>query len=313
MFEIRRYTGSRKDEWNDFLRRSKNGTFLVDRNYMDYHSDRFDDHSLMFYNSGKLYALLPANISGDTFYSHQGLTYGGLITDGHATAANTVRLFEELNAYLKADGLSKVVYKAIPWIYHKVPAQEDLYAIFKVCDAKIVMRDISSSIINRNPLKWQRDRRYGINKARNNGVSVERSDDFSSFWTVLDFNLNNKYGVRPVHTVGEMMLLKSRFPDNIILYVAKRGAEVLGGTVLYITGQVVHAQYISAGPEGKRLRVIDAIYDVILNRDFTSFDYYFDFGKSTEEGGAYLNESLIYQKEGFGGRGVCYDTYEWNI
>ena len=42
---------------------SKNGTFLFLRAYMDYHSDRFHDHSLMFHNEkGKLIAVLPANI-----------------------------------------------------------------------------------------------------------------------------------------------------------------------------------------------------------------------------------------------------------
>ena len=110
-----------------------------------------------------------------------------------------------------------------------------------------------------------------------------------------------------------MQLLQSRFPDNIVLYVAKKDNEVLGGTLLYITSQVIHAQYISASPEGKRLRVIDAIYDAILNHDYSCFHKYFDFGKSTEQNGLYLNESLIYQKEGFGGRGVCYDTYEWTL
>ena len=142
---------------------------------------------------------------------------------------------------------------------------------------------------------------------------MHRSDDLRAFWRVLDLNLGNKYGVKPVHTVEEMELLKSRFPDNIILYVAEKDGEVLGGTVLYVTGQVVHAQYISASPEGKRLRVIDAIYDVILNNDYAGFRHYFDFGKSTEDCGAILNENLIYQKEGFGGRGVCYDTYEWEV
>lgn len=39
----------------------------------------------------------------------------------------------------------------------------------------------------------------------------------------------------------------------------------------------------------------------------------FDFGKSTEQAGAFLNRNLIFQKEGFGGRGVCYDTYEYDL
>lgn len=313
MFEITRYSADKKAEWNDFISRSKNGTFLFNRNYMDYHSDRFDDHSLMFYIKDRLYAVLPANVKDGTLYSHQGLTYGGLVMDDSASASDTVELFSEMNSCLKTDGIAKVVYKVMPWIYHNVPAEEDIYAIFRTCNAKLIAREISSTIIMDNKIKWHRDRRYGINKAHNNGVTVSRSNDLAAFWQILTSNLGNKYGVKPVHTLEEMQLLQSRFPDNIVLYVATKDNEVLGGTVLYITSQVIHAQYISASPEGKRLRVIDAIYDVILNHDYSCFHKYFDFGKSTEQNGLYLNESLIYQKEGFGGRGVCYDTYEWTL
>ena len=114
MFEIVRYSEERKSEWNDFVERSKNGTFLIDRNYMDYHSDRFADFSLMFYLKGKLYAVLPANVKDNTVYSHQGLTYGGLIMGEDAKAANTCVLFAGLNDYMHRQGISRVVYKAIP-------------------------------------------------------------------------------------------------------------------------------------------------------------------------------------------------------
>lgn len=312
MFEIKRYSEEWKAEWDGFIDRSKNGTFLLKRDYMDYHSDRFSDFSLMFFLKDRLYAVLPANTNEGTLYSHQGLTYGGLITDSNAKAAEVCALFAEMNAFLKTNEIGRVVYKAIPWIYSSLPAEEDLYAIFRTCDARIMSRDISSTIIGCDKIKWSRDRRYGINKARNNNVSVNKCDDFAGFWKILSANLENKYDVRPVHSLEEILLLKSRFPDNIQLYAAYRDEEMLGGTVLYLTGQTVHAQYISASPEGKHLRVIDAIYDWILNHDFSDIPY-FDFGKSTEQGGRFLNETLIYQKEGFGARGVCYDTYEWKV
>lgn len=313
MYNIIRYSEPYKAAWNEFVKTSKQGTFLIDRNYMDYHADRFTDHSLLFYNEKDLLcALLPANEKDGTLWSHQGLTYGGLITDEKMTAAATVALFEELNIYLRSAGIKRVVYKAIPWIYHRLPAEEYLYAMFRTCKAKLVARDISSTIMGGRHLKWHRDRKYGINRCRNNGIAVGRSDDYAAFWPVLDGNLTATHGVHPVHNLEEMLLLKSRFPHNIQLYVAHKDGEVLGGTVLYLTPQVVHAQYISATPEGKHLRVIDAIYDRILNQDYVDAPF-FDFGKSTEDCGRVLNESLIYQKEGFGGRGVCYDTYEWDI
>lgn len=311
-FEIKQYCEADAPAWNDFVKLSKQGTFLLLRDYMDYHADRFCDHSLLVFRKGELFALLPANVCGSTLYSHQGLTYGGLITRENATAQAICETFAAINGHLRKEGITKVVYKAIPHIYHRLPAEEDLYALFKVCGAKLIARDISSTIVMNQQLRWSRDRKYGINRCRNNGIVVEQSDDFEKFWKVLDNNLLTTYGVHPVHTLQEMLLLKRRFPHNIVLYTAHKDYEVLGGTVLYVTPQVVHAQYISASPEGKHLRVIDGIYDRILHEDFMQHKY-FDFGKSTEDSGRLLNESLIHQKEGFGGRGVCYDTYEYDI
>lgn len=128
MFEIRRYTPEHVDEWNQFVAESKNGVFLFDRRYMDYHSDRFCDHSLMFYLDGRLLAVLPAHQSGDTLCSHNGLTYGGLVMSPRLTVVQTMHLFREMNDYLHSQGIRHVSYKAIPWIYHRLSAEEDLYA-----------------------------------------------------------------------------------------------------------------------------------------------------------------------------------------
>ena len=46
---------------------------------MEYHNDRFEDFSLMVYKNGKLIALLPANKKDNIVYSHQGLSYGGVV------------------------------------------------------------------------------------------------------------------------------------------------------------------------------------------------------------------------------------------
>ena len=313
MFEIRQYSQEAAKEWNAFVVQSKNGTFLFDRNYMDYHGKRFADFSLMFYQDGTLLAVLPANRDGESLISHGGLTYGGLVMCDKLTAFETLVLFAELNDWLRCKGVKHVVYKPVPHIYHTIPSEEDLYALTRECGAQLTTREISSTIAMSSRLKWCRDRRYGINKARNNNVEVVAdSDDWENFWQVLDENLMHNHGVRPIHSLDEIKLLKSRFPHNIVLYVAQKDGKTIGGTVLYVTRQVVHAQYISANKTGKHLRVIDAIYDQVLNEDFTDFKY-FDFGKSTENHGHMLNESLIYQKEGFGGRAICYDTYEWNV
>ena len=310
--EIRRYRREDKELWNSFVSKARNATFLFDRNYMDYHADRFDDNSFMVYHKGKLKAVLPANVAGDTLYSHQGLTYGGLLLDKKATVEDVLECFDSLNSWLRENGISKVVYKALPWIYQQYPSEEDLYALTWKCKAQLISRNIASTIVIDNKLKFAESRKSGIRKALSLNIEVGESNDVDGFWHVLEDNLGNRYNAKPVHTASEMKLLMSRFPNNIRLYVAKMNGEIVGGTLIYVTPQVVHTQYISASVEGKKHGALDLLFDYIINKVYANCRY-FDFGKSTEQGGAYLNEPLIFQKEGFGGRGVCYDWYQWEL
>ena len=300
------------DEWNLFVAASKNGTFLFDRRFMDYHSDRFCDHSLLVYRDQRLYALLPANQKDDTLVSHGGLTYGGLVTDSRCSAKGVLDAFTAINEYLRQQGFRHVVYKAVPWIYHQLPAEEDLYALTSVCHARLTIRDISSAIIGDRKIRFSESRKSGIRKAHRQGLTVAESTDFAAFWQILNENLTGKYGVRPVHSVAELELLHSRFPEKIRLYMAFDGETPVGGTLLFLTPQVLHTQYISANAFGKQHGAIDLLFDHLINNTYKDYPY-IDFGKSTVSDSADLNEQLIFQKEGFGARAVCYDTYEYDL
>ena len=312
MFEIKPYLPELKSEWDAFVSASKNGLFLFYRDYMDYHHDRFPDHSLLIYRRNKLYALLPANKKGNILYSHQGLTFGGLIVNQHFTTAEAVTVLQLMNAYLHNEGLQKVVYKAIPWLYHQQPSEEDLYAIYRTTKARLVARDIATVVKIDAPLPCYQIRKSGIKKANQNGITVEESNRWTDFWHILTANLQTKYHVRPVHTLTEIEMLKARFPHHIRLFTAQLNGKMLGGTVVYEYGNVAHTQYISASPEGKKLHALDLLFDKLIHEVYQD-KAWFDFGKSTEQQGTILNESLIYQKESFGGRAVCYDWYEWDV
>ena len=312
MFEVRRYTPDKANEWNRFVTASKNGTFLFDRQFMDYHADRFTDCSLMFYRDNALYALLPANVKGDVLTSHGGLTYGGLVMSSRCSAKGVQEVFAAMNTYLSGMGVRRVVYKAIPWIYHQLPAEEDLYALTSISHATLIIRDISSAVIGDRPVKFSESRKSGLRKALRMGLTVRESEDFATFWQILNANLTAKYGVRPVHSVSELELLHGHFPQGIRLYMVYDGETPLGGTLLFLTPQVLHTQYISATAEGKAHGAIDLLFNHLINEVYTDYRY-IDFGKSTVSDSADLNEQLIFQKEGFGARAVCYDTYEWTL
>ena len=323
MITVTRYTPQNHQTWNEFVKQSRQGTFLFDRNYMDYHQDRFHDHSLMIYYKDKLYALLPANevvsasnneIPQKELVSHQGLTYGGLLTCNKMTAELTCETFDAIGNYLKQEGFSKLTYKAIPWIYHKIPSEEDLYALIHVGKASLSAREISTTILLQNKLRFSEQRRRGVNKAKKNSLIIRQSsqEDVFAFWNILNNNLQQKYHTRPVHSNEELQLLMSRFPENIIGYSVLKDEEVIAGTIIFITPQVIHTQYIGASEKGKEEGALDLLFDYLINQKKWNAPY-FDFGKSTEDRGNYLNTNLIHQKEGFGGRGVAYDTYEWTL
>lgn len=313
MFEIIRYTPDRKDEWNLFVAQSKNGTFLFFRDYMDYHADRFCDHSLMIYLDGIIYALLPANEADGVFYSHQGLTYGGLVMSQRCKAAQVREVFVELNNYLRSQGFVRVVYKHVPWVYASLPSEEDLFALSNVCHASLRSRDVASVVMLDGRLPFSTLRKRGVKKGLHAGLCVREQTDFALYWRMLELHLAQKFHAKPVHSLDEIMLLKRRFPNNIRLMTVCKDDVVLGGTLLYDCGQTVKTQYIVASEEGRQHGALDFLFDNLLDCYEAEGRQFFDFGTSNLPENDDLNDSLIFQKEGFGGRAVCYDTYEWEI
>ncbi|MGL5901786.1 MAG: GNAT family N-acetyltransferase, partial [Cetobacterium sp.] len=51
MYKIKLYNDSFKKKWDEFINRSKNGTFLLRRDYIEYHKDRFPDTSFLVFDT----------------------------------------------------------------------------------------------------------------------------------------------------------------------------------------------------------------------------------------------------------------------
>lgn len=305
---LERYRPGQAEEWNAFVRASKNGTFLLDRGFMDYHADRFEDHSLLLrHEDGTTVALLPANQSGADLHSHAGLTYGGLVLGDRTGAGLALTMLEAVRRYLQAAGLERLYYRTIPWIYHRHPAEEDRYALFRM-DATLIRRDVLSVVPCGERLPYQDRRRRGARKATRLGVQVAETQEYGPFWELLAENLLRRHGVRPVHSLEEIILLRNRFPGNIRLFEARVEGQGCAGCVVFDTGRVAHVQYISANDQGRANHALDALFDHLLARVYPAVPY-FDFGISNEDGGRTLNIGLVEQKEGFGARTVVHDHY----
>lgn len=311
MIDVIPYTAEKQKEWNDFIDASKNGTFMLKRGYVEYHSDRFTDFSLMFYEEGKLIAVMPASLHGEEVRSHGGLTYGGIISDKKMTTPKMLEVFDALKAFLKEKGKEKLIYKRVPSIYFSYPSDEDLYALFRN-GAQLVRRDISTVVYLPDKLRFSELRRRGAKKALKNGLEVRWSFDYDAYIALLTEVLSVHHETKPVHTAAELALLADRFPEVIKLYCAYRGEEMMAGVLIFDTPLTVHAQYIANSEEGRNIGALDLVMDYLINI-YSEGKTYFDFGISTEEQGNVLNYGLIGQKEMFGGRGIAYDFYEWEI
>lgn len=308
MIIIKQYSEYLKHTWDEFVKSSKNGTFMLERDYMDYHADRFIDNSLMFYKDDKLFALLPASLNGEVIISHSGLTYGGFVVDDNMKASYMLECFDTLKRYMLDNKFERLIYKCIPYIYHKKPCEEDLYALF-YNNANLIRRDIASVVMYENIIKIDSRKRNKINKSKKANIQIVYGKFFDDFINLENEILWKYHQTKAVHTADELLYLKSKFPDNIHLYEARQEEKLLAGVVIYEYENLVHTQYMANSDEGRKLGALDLIIDFLITEKYNNKKY-FDFGISTENSGKYLNNGLISQKEEFGGRAVVYDFYE---
>ncbi|MGD6850521.1 MAG: GNAT family N-acetyltransferase [Candidatus Bathyarchaeia archaeon] len=302
------YSPQHKELWDSFVSNSKNGVFLFYRDYMEYHSDRFKDHSLMFFDGDKLVALLPGNLDGTELFCHGGLTFGGVISDYNMKTPLMLSVFDALTTHCREIGIATVTYKPIPYIYHSIPADEDLYALFKR-DAKLEARNVSSTIYLPNARGFDSNRKDNLRKAKKHGLTVKESKDFATFMQIEEEVLVERHGVKPVHSAEEIKLLADRFPDNIKLFGSFKDDKMLAGVIMYESQNVAHMQYGANSKEGWSIGAQDLIEDYLIHQHYNGKKY-FDFGISTEQQGEVLNVGLIKRKEDFGASAVMYDAYK---
>lgn len=308
-YTVKRYETADAAAWNAFVAASKNGTFLFDRGFMDYHANRFQDHSLMVYDASELLAILPAHVVEDCLYSHWGLTYGGLVYNEKAKLKEIIGALRSILRFLLGNKIESLYIKAIPSIYHLFPADELLYALF-LANARLTRRDSLSVIDLSRPLAVAKTRRESIRRGEKNRLEIREEANFRPFWDeILIPNLSKKHDVKPVHSVSEIEMLQRKFPENIRHFNVYDNGKIVAGTTVFISRNVAHPQYISGNENKNELGSLDYLYHVLITDVFKD-KRFFDFGISNEEQGRKLNEGLVFWKESFGAQTVTQDFYQ---
>jgi hypothetical protein len=301
---VERYDVGARADWDTLVAGARARHFMFERSYMEYHADRFEDASLLIGGRGSPDAVLPASRDGDEVVSHAGLTFGGLLSGPRVTVSATVAAIDAVAAALAAQGARRLVYKAVPHIYHVAPAEEDLFALH-AAGARLVRRDVSAAIPPGDRPAYSEERGRAVRHGAAAALELVESDRVEEFMELVAVVLRARHDAQPVHSPAEMRLLADRFPGRIRLWTAAKDGEILAGVLVYETPRVAHAQYIAGGERGRELRAGDVLFDHLLT---VYADKWFDFGTSNERGGE-LNPGLIRNKEGFGARAVVYDRY----
>lgn len=308
---VKKYQPEYKTLWDGFVSKAKNATFLFYRDFMEYHSDRFEDFSLLVFKGEKLIALLPANVKSGTVCSHQGLTYGGLVVERKTKLSTCIEIFRQMLLFLEKEKITALEIKTLPPIYPDYPSDELLYIMF-LLSAELQRRDTFSVVKPENPA-LSKDRKEGVKRGRKNGLIVKETVDFSTFWNeILIPNLEKKHKAFPVHSLEEISYLHSKFPENIRQFNVYHDNTIVGGTTIFETKNVAHSQYISGNADKNTLGSLDFLHEHLLNAVFKNKKY-FDFGTSNENSGQHLNQGLSYWKESFGATIITQDFYKVSV
>ena len=294
--------------WDALVQGSPYGTFLLQRGYMDYHADRFQDVSVMLWQDHDLLAVFPANQVGDQVYSHQGLTYGGLVFREELSAELVLACFQALKTYYQGLGVTTLHYRQLPSLYAQATQQAEEQALNRL-GARLTRSDLTLAVPLNQPFAPSTLRRRQLKKAEAAGLTIRQTADVHPFHAqVLTPTLQERHEASPVHTAEELQLLKNRFPEAIQVIEVWQGDTPVGGTVLYRTPQVFHAQYIAATPMGRDLGALDLLFSTLITQH-QGPQVWFNFGTVNEQQGTVINEGLRRWKESFGAQPFYHHFY----
>ncbi|SCY26932.1 hypothetical protein SAMN02927916_1674 [Flavobacterium anhuiense] len=312
-YTIKKYSQEDYSIWNDFVAQSKNATFLFHRDFMEYHKDRFEDFSLLVFEDEKLRAILPANKKENAIYSHQGLTYGGLIYLPKLKAEKVESILDEILLFLKENQVNTFYYKPVPNFYFSEGnAAMDFFLLKR--GAILERKEMNLAVNLQAPLKISKSKMKHFRRIENLDLDIFEEENFDPFWEkILEPRLAEKFNVKPVHSKEEIAFLKSKFPKNIRQYSAYRNDEIIAGITIFETKNVVKSQYGATSKIGEEFRALDFLFINLIHKYKRKGKHFFDMGIVGEENELGYNQGLLAQKEELGCSVYNQDFYKIEI
>ena len=294
---IIKYTPSHQNIWDEFVKNSKNGNIFHTRKFLNYHKERFIDHSIVIYKKNKLIALFGAIEFEDKIVSHRGSTYGGLIVRKENKSNDTLMIWEEIIKYY-----NKIIeFRKCEYIFDKYPSKEVEF-IAKKLGFKEVAEELSTCL-DLEYIKLSERRKRAITKCKNLKIVFDDLE-YETYYKILSKNLE-KFNSTPTHTLEEMKTLKELFPNEYKLVTIYLDNKMIAGVWLVLaTPFTAHTFYIAQDYEYSENQPLSCIVKEMIEYLQEKNYRYLNFGISTEDGGKVINKGLFEFKESFGGFGV---------
>lgn len=298
--------------WNDFIRKAGNATFLFDRNFMEYHSDRFDDFSLMIFQKEQLVAVFPAHRIENKIFSHSGLTYGGLCLLKKTDIVLHKSCLQVLLSFLRAQDLTHLTVKVLPQFYDMELVNQFRYLAF-VCGGILKGSELNMCI-DYNNYAISKSKLKHLRKPISYDLEIVEAAPLSVFWkSVLEPLLMDRYRTTPVHSLEEMEQLQKNFPENIKQFAVYCDAEIVGGITIFEFEDGVKSQYGAATVLGKELRALDYLFVHLISKYQKCGMRFFDMGVVTDSSEMGFNAGLLQQKKELGCTTFLQDIIEFEL
>ena len=321
MLECSVYTDEDSAMWDKFVAVANNGTIFHLRQFLSYHpKNRFEDHSLLFHKNGKLISAFPAcivhNGSKTTLHSHCGASFGGFVLEESAGLKDTFDLVESLINHAQNNNFSEIVLTLPPIIYLTRLSNNLDFALTKN-GFSYAKRELSSVLslkpsLAANMKNFRAEARTAFRRARKLGVKIKESDDYKTFYKLLEANLSIRHGVKPTHTVRELNKLKNLFPGRFELLTAFAEENMIAGVILIeCNPKAIIAFYICHDEKFQKFRAVNLLFHDIIKRAIQKKFKYLDFGTFTVDMDP--NWGLGRFKESFGASGLFRDTFKINL
>ena len=321
MFTLHRYINQNESRWDQFVSSGNNGTLFHLRKFLNYHpKDRFQDHSILIEKKQNLFSVLPAAeliVDGKRILvSHPGSTVGSFVVPENLSIADAMSMSEALVIYVKENNFSGIRITLPPTLYQRRLSNYIDFSFFKQ-GFTYSKRDVTSILfledsLDKNLAKFKSSHLRAVRNAQEKGVNVRQSNDFDSFYHILEQNLNIRHGVSPTHTLAELKNIHALFPDRVNLFAAFVKDVMVAGVVNFVVNDhVVLAFYISHDEAYQEFRAVNLLFYSIFDWAIQQGFRIYDFGTFTvnEE----PNMGLGRFKENFGASGVFRDTIELKL